>query len=175
MQIPGLSSAPPPTAQVVLRDGAISLRVAAIPFGADEKLRAACPTPLPPLRPVKRPLASGAVKYEFGADGKPLLQPDPTDPEFRKLEAEHNRIYTGFLLWNGLQSDGGISWETPRDLLEKDARAFYLAIHAEIVKTGLTVGEVGEIVKGILRASGTSSERIEAAKRDFTEGASPES
>lgn len=169
MKIAGIDLQSPVTGEVVIPRGdaaPISLKIAALPIGAQEVAGRLFPVPSVPRDYARK---GNAVLRD--KEGKPIYEEKPDDPSYRDAVARFTRLSGVYLAYEGLRNEGRLTWDTPLDLKKSDPAKFYEAISGEFERSGLAAGDIALIIKRVLELSNFDREKVEAAREAFLSGA----
>lgn len=131
----------------------------------EDKAQRLWPIPARPMRPVQN--AAGQVLRDKKTN-QVILEADGAKPVKYKLAEDRQMAHE---LWCMLRRDPNVSFETPFDLLEKDADKWADLIDSEL-NAAFTAGERLMIRAKGLEASGLmrANAMLEAAQKSFAQG-----
>ena len=155
---------------VHLRNGdqPIEWEIQALPPDYDDTTEAELPSPIPPRLgvetkgPKERPVLDADT-------GRPLIKYNETDPDYRKLVRETNKLQAIKMFLDGSVA-GQVEFDSQLDM--SDARLHYRAVLRELKEFGFSMGDVLTIVGRIATLSGLGEDEVKKAEAGFSEAES---
>ncbi len=101
------------------------------------------------------------------AEGLAIIQPDENDSQYLEaVEVYHQRVAL-IVLWEGLQADDRIEFETPAPEGNQGWDLFADQLHTELEQAGWTAGDLIWMCERIAEISNMSGEHFRESQRDF--------
>ena len=133
----------------------ITIRVRALPVGADRKMFSLFPEPERPQDYLKNAL--GVILRDPDTK-KAVIGPVDT-PEFLAAQQAAFQNRMAYILYHGID-DPEVKFETNGD---PNSAGFYLSVYSELIEFGLTMGDLGHLMSEITSLMNVGAD-IEASK-----------
>ena len=143
----------------------LTLQITALPMGFMETAKDKIPGPVPRALDVMR--KGGKVVRD--ENGKPIFTTNEDTPEFHKQEDAANRRQSTLMIVKGLENDPAVSFDAKLEDCKNDAE-YADKMWTEIKDFGIAGGEYTSLLLRVLRVSGMTKEKLEAAREDFSFG-----
>jgi hypothetical protein len=143
-------------------EGALTLRVRALPLGFEQKLLDWLPAPRPP-----RTYATGkGGKVLKDEHNRPVLEEDDRDPAYRSRARHHAMLQGVALLHESLKGDPEVEWETPEPPSDQGRAAFYEALYEELKAANFTSGDMASLLEAVTELSAVRVD-VETTREGF--------